>query len=107
MSQNRRRRLAVVLATAVAAATLWASRDVTLSVIAGLAALLVLAFMLRRRRRRRVANSHVNADGSPKRAYASARAAQRAAADYEHDFGDHMNAYRCSRGRHWHIGHPR
>ena len=62
---------------------------------------------MRARGRKRGANAHVNLDGSPKRRYRSARAAARAARDYERDFGERMHSYRCRRGRHWHIGHAK
>lgn len=72
---------------------------------------LVLGWLLRawrtRPRKRRGANAHVNADGSAKRRYRSRRSAQRAAREYERDFGGRMSTYRCRRGRHWHIGHTK
>lgn len=82
--------------------------------IGALALALLLALAVRRalrrltrRARRRGPNAHHNADGSPKREYRSQRAARAAAVDYQRDFGDHMAAYRCAKGRHWHIGHRR
>ncbi len=59
------------------------------------------------RPRHRGANAHFNRDGSAKRTYASASEAAAAAMEYEHDFGQHMNPYRCADGKHWHIGHAR
>lgn len=56
-------------------------------------------------RPRRGLNAHVNADGSSKRSYRSASAAAAAALEYQHDFGQRMNPYRCAEGDHWHIGH--
>lgn len=56
---------------------------------------------------RRGPNAHHNADGSVKRKYRSERAARAAVREYERDFGERMAAYRCGRGRHWHIGHRR
>ena len=83
-------------------------------VVVGIFALaLLLAVWVRRvlrrltRRARRGPNAHHNADGSPKREYRTERAARAAAVDYQRDFGDAMAAYRCARGRHWHIGHRR
>lgn len=58
-------------------------------------------------RPRRGMNAHVNIDGSVKREYRSAQAAALAAAEYEHDFGHHMNPYKCAHGNHWHIGHAK
>jgi hypothetical protein len=54
---------------------------------------------------RRGASSHVNTDGSAKIEYANASLAEQAALKYEADFGAPMNAYRCARGNHFHIGH--
>ncbi len=59
------------------------------------------------RTRRRGANAHFNRDGSAKRSYSSVSDAAAAAVEYEHDFGQHMNPYRCADGKHWHIGHAR
>ncbi len=56
-------------------------------------------------RPRRGLHAHINADGSAKRAYRSAPEAAAAAAEYQHDFGQRMNPYKCAQGDHWHIGH--
>jgi hypothetical protein len=54
----------------------------------------------------------LNADGSPKRRYRSAAAAEKLARRQNHDrpFEAPVHAYLCpdgGRAAHWHIGHPR
>lgn len=104
-----RHRLLLGSVVALLLAALLEARGLRLPALAiGITAMLLAAMLLRRRRpRRRTAASHVNADGSAKRAYRSERLARTAAREYERDFGERMNAYRCTKGRHWHIGHPR
>lgn len=55
----------------------------------------------------RGANSHLNADGTPKKAYLNIDEAQNAALDYFNDRGEKMSAYRCADGNHFHIGHAK
>jgi hypothetical protein len=56
---------------------------------------------------RRGASSHFNADRRAKVSYYSERAARREADLFWLDRGERMNAYKCERGGHWHIGHAR
>jgi hypothetical protein len=51
----------------------------------------------------------LNADGSPKRKYRSASAADKIARRQNHDrpFEAPVHAYLCPGTEHWHIGHPR
>lgn len=104
-----RRRLLLSSVVALLLAGLLEARGLHLpAVVIGLTAVLLAAALLRRARpRRRSAASHVNVDGSAKRAYRSEGLARVAAREYERDFGERMNAYRCTKGRHWHIGHVR
>lgn len=54
---------------------------------------------------RRTAASHINANGSPKRAYASMDAAQDAARKQTASTHQLMSAYKCSECKNFHIGH--
>ena len=54
---------------------------------------------------RRTAASHINANGKPKRGYASMEAAQDAARKQSASTHESMSAYKCSTCNHFHIGH--
>jgi hypothetical protein len=54
---------------------------------------------------RRTAASHINANGSPKRGYATLDAAQDAARKQSASTRQPMSAYKCSTCKLFHIGH--
>ena len=54
---------------------------------------------------RRTAASHINANGTPKRGYASMDAAQDAAKKQSASTNQSMSAYKCSTCKLFHIGH--
>lgn len=54
---------------------------------------------------RRTASSHINANGSPKRVYASMDAAREAARQQTAATQHEMSAYKCGTCLHFHIGH--
>jgi len=54
---------------------------------------------------RRTAASHINANGAPKRGYASMDAARAAAVQQTADAHQAMSAYKCSTCQQYHIGH--
>jgi hypothetical protein len=54
---------------------------------------------------RRTAGSHINANGTPKRGYASLDAAQSAARKQTNSSHESMSAYKCSTCKLFHIGH--
>jgi hypothetical protein len=54
---------------------------------------------------RRTAASHINANGSPKRGYASMDAAKEAARKQSASTHESMSAYKCSTCKLFHIGH--
>ncbi len=54
---------------------------------------------------RRTAASHINANGSPKRGYASMDAAREAAEKRTAMSKRPMSAYKCNSCKHYHIGH--
>lgn len=54
---------------------------------------------------RRTAASHINANGTPKRGYASMDAAQDAARKQSASTHQSMSAYKCSTCKLFHIGH--
>jgi len=54
---------------------------------------------------RRTAASHINANGTPKRGYASMDAAQDAAKKQSSSTNQSMSAYKCSTCKLFHIGH--
>lgn len=54
---------------------------------------------------RRTASSHINANGSPKRRYASMAAAREAAQQQTAVTHHVMSAYKCGTCKNFHIGH--
>lgn len=54
---------------------------------------------------RRTAASHINANGTPKRGYASMDAARDAARKQSTSTNQSMSAYKCSTCKLFHIGH--
>lgn len=54
---------------------------------------------------RRTASSHINANGSPKRGYATMDEAKRAATQQTASTNQSMSAYRCGTCKLFHIGH--
>jgi hypothetical protein len=54
---------------------------------------------------RRTAASHINANGTPKRGYASLEAAKDAARRQSASTNQSMSAYKCSTCKLFHIGH--
>jgi hypothetical protein len=54
---------------------------------------------------RRTASSHINANGTPKRGYASMDAAKDAARKQSASTKQSMSAYKCSTCKLFHIGH--
>lgn len=54
---------------------------------------------------RRTAASHINANGSPKRGYASMDAAKDAATKQTAASNHQMSAYKCGTCKQYHIGH--
>lgn len=54
---------------------------------------------------RRTASSHINANGSPKRGYATMDAAKSAAAKQAAQTSQPMSAYKCGTCKLFHIGH--
>jgi len=54
---------------------------------------------------RRTASSHINANGRPKRGYATMEAAQEAARKQTASTKESMSAYKCTTCKLFHIGH--
>jgi hypothetical protein len=54
---------------------------------------------------RRIAGSHINANGRPKRGYASMDAARDAAKKQSLSTNESMSAYQCTTCKLFHIGH--
>ncbi len=54
---------------------------------------------------RRTASSHVNVNGSPKRAYPTMEAAREVARQQSASTSQTMSAYKCGTCKNFHIGH--